>query len=125
MGRRKKRDTPQFADALGASRTVPLSGRSAQGPLGLVQLYAEVQQRLKSSGGRPTDPAWTLKRVVPFRQERWEELKAISRKLSAGGGSVSPAQLAAFLVERQLGDLERDLAEGGDDALNEILRNTG
>ncbi len=124
MGRREQLNTTKLADALGASRTVPLSGRSTQGPLGLAQLYADVQQRLKSSGGRPTDPAWTLKRVVPFRADRWRELESISRKLSAGGRSVSPAQLAAFLVERQLADLERELAEGGEEALSEAMQST-
>jgi hypothetical protein len=62
--------------------------------------------------------------VVPFHADRWRELESISSKLSAGGRSISPAQLAAFLVERQLADLERELADGGEDALNEVLGNT-
>ena len=74
--------TEMIATAIGASRSMRLSGSPAQGPLGLLQLRAEVVERLRSSGGRPTDPSWTLKRVVPFRRERWQELEALARKVS-------------------------------------------
>ncbi len=110
-------DSKQIARALGASRTQALADRDAQGPLGLLQLRAEVAQRLHSSGGRPTDPDWTMRRVIPFDPDRWAELQALSDRLSAEGRAVSAGQLAAMLVEHGLNELERAI-EAGDDPLN-------
>lgn len=110
------------ADALGASRAVEVSAEHAQGPLGLVQLRAEVENRLRSSGGRPTDPAWTIRRVVPFKPDGWAELEELAARLTARGRSVSPAQLAALLIERGLADLEEGIARDGESALGAFGR---
>lgn len=117
----KRVDADRIARALGASRTAPLSGRSAQGPLGLVGLRAEVEQRIRSSGGRPTDSSWTVRRVVPFRQDGWTELEAFAARLTASGRSVSPAQLAAILIERGLAALEDSVQRDGDLALERMV----
>lgn len=108
-----------LAAALGASRTLEVAG-DAQGPLGLVQLRADVENRLRSTGGRPTDPDWTIRRVVPFKADGWAELEEIAARLTARGRSVSPAQLAALLIERGLADLEEGLARDGDAALGAL-----
>src|SRR5215470_5171545 len=92
-----KTRTVELARALGASRHIELSSEGGQGPLGLLQLRSEVAHRLRSTGGRPTDPGWTMRRVVPFRPEGWAELEDFAARLTAGGRSVSPAQLAAIL----------------------------
>lgn len=92
----------RISDALGASRTVELPTRPAQGPLGLLQLRAELTDRLRSSGGRPTDPDWSVRRVVPFKPDKWRELEVIAERLSRPGRTVSPAQVAAMLIERGL-----------------------
>jgi hypothetical protein len=49
---------------------VDLPGLPSAGPLDLLQLRAEVAARLKSSGGRPTDPNWDVQRLVPFQSKR-------------------------------------------------------
>ena len=107
--------------ALGASRHVALSPHSAQGPLGLVQLRSEVADRLRSSGGRPTDPTWTVRRVVPFRPSGWAELEVLAARLTSAGRAVSPAQLAAVLIERGLAELEAGVAREGDVALRNVV----
>ena len=117
----KSEDVDRVATALGASRRAPLSGRSAQGPLGLLGLRAEVEQRIRSSGGRPTDPMWTVRRVVPFRRDGWTELESFAARLTASGRSVSPAQLAAILIERGLAALEDGVQRDGDIALERMV----
>jgi hypothetical protein len=60
---------------------------------------------LSSSGGRPTNPKWTLKRQVPFSTETWEELEERARACSGSdsGQKIAPGQLAAFLLEESVG----------------------
>lgn len=121
MSRPEKTRSAELAAALGASRRAALPVRGAQGPLGLLQLRAEVEHRLRSTGGRPTDPDWTVRRVVPFRADGWAELEQLSARLTSSGRSVSPAQLAALLIERGLADLEAGIAREGDAALREVV----
>lgn len=71
----------------------------------LLQLRAEVATRLRSSGGRPTDPSWTVQRLVPFGEDRWKQLEKLAKNLSFGGRNVSPGQLAAILLERALNQI--------------------
>lgn len=110
----------EIANALGASRRLRVS-TDAQGPLGLVQLRSELALRLQSEGGRPTDPAWTVRRIVPFRESGWAELQEFAARLTAQGRSVSPAQLAALLIERGLAQLEEGVAREGDAALRTVV----
>jgi hypothetical protein len=67
-----------------------------------LELRAHVARRLKSTGGRPTDPEWNVQRLVPFRDERWRQLEELAKHLSTDERSVSPGQLAAILIERAL-----------------------
>ncbi|MBM4368042.1 MAG: hypothetical protein FJ090_14620 [Deltaproteobacteria bacterium] len=116
-----KQGADRIAGALGASRRVTLAPGGGQGPLGLLQLRAEVADRLRSTGGRPTDPDWTVRRVVPFRPAGWAELEEFAARLTASGRSVSPAQLAAILIERGLAELEDGVAREGDSALRDVV----
>ena len=93
--------------ALGAERVIPLEGLPSQGPLDLLQLRAELERRLHSSGGRPTDPDWVLRRVVPFKREGWAELERLAAICRHHGQRVSPSQLAALLIEHGLEALKR------------------
>jgi DNA-binding transcriptional MerR regulator len=93
-----------LAERLGASQVEKLPGRPTKSPLGLLRLQKDIENRLKSSGGRPTDPSWTVTRQVPFKAETWEELKSAAEKLGNRGRRVGPAQIAAILVERSLGE---------------------
>jgi len=102
---RKKLDPARVSKALGSSRVVAVADTPSRGPLDLLQLRVEVERRLKSSGGRPTDPDWTMMRVVRFQPSRWEELEQLAATLSREGRTVSPSQLAAMLVERGLVEL--------------------
>jgi len=80
--------------ALGATRQLSLKTHIA-GPLDLLQLRAEIEARLKSRGGRPSDPEWDLRRVIPLKKSSWDFLRKTSGKLR-----VDPSHLAAILLER-------------------------
>lgn len=100
--KKKKNVNGKIAKALGASRVVALQKTSHQGPLGLLNLREEIAVRLQSTGGRPTDPDWILRRGVPFKQDVWENLVRLADEMSTGERKVTPAQVAAMLIEREL-----------------------
>jgi|SRR3990170_115410 len=85
---------------LGATRQVSLKTRAA-GPLELIRLREEIDARLSSRGGRPSDPKWNLRRVIPLKEESWNFLRQQSDKLR-----VSPGHLAAILLEREIAQLK-------------------
>jgi len=113
MRRKRLRKTPSSRDlnkssrakeigaALGSSRSFAVE-TAAVGPFGAAALVREVSERLISAGGRPGDPAPTIRRLVPIRKAVWEDLKKRAAALSAFGRSVSPGQLAAILLEKSL-----------------------
>jgi hypothetical protein len=107
MARDRSSRTDEIAEALGASRVVPLERLPSQGPLDLVELRTEVQGRLRSTGGRPTDPDWDIRRLVPFRKEDWRELERLAKMCETEGQRVSPSQLAALLIERGVAGLKK------------------
>ena len=96
----------EIAGALGASRAVPLERLPAQGPLELLSLGREVCQRLRSGGGRPTDPTWTITRSIRFTPERWHQLEDLAKRISSPSRRVGPGQLAAILLEKALHEIE-------------------
>jgi hypothetical protein len=96
----------QLKEALGAQDVISLRGLPSQGPLDLLQLRHELAARLRSSGGRPSDPEWDLRRVIPLKQDRWDQLKKLAFDLSGGGREVSASQVAAVLLEKALESLE-------------------
>src|SRR5437899_2756152 len=98
-------DAATISRALGASRWFKVA-RHAATPFGAAALAEEVRQRLVSRGGRPADPAPTLRRLIPIRATLWHELRRYARTLSKPGHSVSPGQLAAMLVERGVLSME-------------------
>lgn len=99
--RGKKINQKQVAKALGASRVVKLNVGS-DWPLGWIGLASVVRDRLVSRGGRPSDPDWDTKRLVPFRRETWKHLTKEAEAISGYGRKVGPAQLAAILIEERL-----------------------
>lgn len=104
----EKDDKAKIARALGAKRVVGLSRRKIGGPLDLLSLREEFSQRLRSTGGRPTDPRWTLSRQVPFKEESWTQLQGLASEVGESGRRVGPAQLAALLIESSLEELEEE-----------------
>jgi hypothetical protein len=93
----------RLAERLGAERVEKLPHRPKGLPLGLLQLRAQVHDRLRSSGGRPTDPSWTVSRQVPFKPQTWEQLQRGAEELGTSERRVGAAQLAAMLLEREMG----------------------
>jgi hypothetical protein len=106
MSNRNVASPDRIATALGADRVISLPGLPSQGPLDFLALRAEVQRRLRSTGGRPTDPDWDIRRLVPFRKEGWQQLEQLAKRCEQEGQRVSPSQLAAFLIERGLESLK-------------------
>ena len=105
-------DMKKIAKGLGAERRGKVSATG--GYFGAMQLLADIEARLRvpAGGGRPTDPRWTERRLIPLAPatlERLEEIMAIVRE--HGGVSVEPMQLAALLLERTTEDLSEDEAE--------------
>lgn len=96
-----------IAEALGASRVIDLDAAD-HGPIELLALRREVSERLQSSGGRPSDPSWTISRQVPFNELHWKRLQKLAGEVGSERRRVGAAQLAAILVERGLDEIEED-----------------
>lgn len=105
------RQPSDFAESLGASRSFAVRHRP-HGPFGVAALLDEIKTRLVSRGGRPSDPGPTIRRLVPIKKNVWSNLKAQAEFLSSQGKRVSPAQLAAMLVEKSISELKT--AQEGD-----------
>lgn len=102
----RKEDKAKIPEALGASRVVEVDRKKIGGPLDLLALREEFNQRLRSSGGRPTDPAWTVSRQVPFKEDSWNRLQDLASEVGASGRRVGPAQVAALLIENGLDEVD-------------------
>lgn len=102
----------KIAQGLGAQRRGRV--RASGGFFGALQLVADIQARFRvpAGGGRPTDPRWTSRRLVPLAAQtlaRLVELTALVRQ--HGGVRVDPMQLAALLLERSTAQLSAAEAE--------------
>lgn len=102
----KQEDKAKLSEGLGAARVVEVGQRKIGGPLDMLSLRQDFNDRLRSSGGRPTDPSWKVSRQVPFKEESWSRLREIANEVGASGRRVGPAQVAALLVENSLEELE-------------------
>lgn len=102
----KRVELESIGKALGASHSFKVATQP-HAPFALAALAHEVEERLVSNGGRPSDAAPTVRRLVPIRRQVWEDLRRRASRLSAHGRCVSPAQLAAILLEKGLAELER------------------
>lgn len=105
-------DMDKIAKGLGAKRRGKVSATG--GYFGALQLLADIEARLRvpAGGGRPTDPGWTERRLVPLAPEtldRLEELTARVRK--HGNVNVEPMQLAGLLLEKTTKQLSDEDAE--------------
>jgi hypothetical protein len=101
----------KIAKGLGAERRgkVAVSG----GYFGAVQLLAEVESRFRvpPGGGRPTDPRWTERRLVPLAPRTLERLEELTARVREHGGvNLEPMQLAGLLLERSAAQLSDDEA---------------
>lgn len=92
----------EFKEALGGEVVEPELTRT--GALSATEVLATRSWfnlnriRLDSSGGRPTNPRWSLRRQIPLAPETWTSLKQLADQWSVGQ-KLGPGQVAAFLLE--------------------------
>ena len=94
-------DMDKIARGLSAERRGKVSATG--GYFGAMQLLADIDARFRVPvrGGRPTDPRWTERRLVPLAPRTLERLEAITARVRERNGlSVEPMQLAALLLEK-------------------------
>src|SRR6058998_1266857 len=109
---KRRLDMDKIAKGLGGERRGRVSATG--GYFGAMQLLADVEAkfRVPAGGGRPTDPRWTERRLVPLAPETLERLEEITSRVRQHGAlNVEPMQLAALLLEktaRQLSDAEAE-----------------
>ena len=109
---KKQLDMNKIARGLGAKRQGKVT--ASGGYLGAMQLLADIEARFRvpSGGGRPTDPRWTEKRLVPLAPQTLRRLEELAAKVRGHGGtSVEPMQLAALLLEKTAAGLSADEAK--------------
>ena len=90
-------------ELLGASVRIPI--KAGHAPWDFYHLLDTLKSRLKpgKGQGRPTNEAWTIRRLVGFRNRTWKRLTRLAdASAKQGGPRLSPAQIAAFLIEDTL-----------------------
>jgi hypothetical protein len=105
-------DMEKIARGLGAERRSKVAAPG--GYFGALALLADIETRFRvpSGGGRPTDPGWTERRLVPLAPRTLKRLEEIAAKVRAHAGvSVEPMQLAALLLEKKAEELSEREAE--------------
>ena len=120
-----KKKVEEVARGLGASRVVPLppQDHSPFGMLALTQRVRELRSTGHSGSGRPADAAATVPRLVKFRPGTWRRLGRIA-KLEAAltGRRVSPAQIAAMLLEESVPEAEASLRVQSRVSMEKVLK---
>jgi hypothetical protein len=87
-------------ELLGASVRIPV--KVGHAPWDFYKLLDSVKSRVQpgKGKGRPTNEDWTIRRLVGFRRRTWKRLQKLSEaSVRRGGPRLSPAQIAAFLIE--------------------------
>src|SRR2546425_6644179 len=98
---KRKLDMDRIAKGLGAERRGKVSATG--GYFGAMQLLADVEAkfRVPAGGGRPTDPRWTERRLVPLALETLERFEGITAPGRQHGGiNVGPMELSALIIEK-------------------------
>ena len=102
----------KIARGLGAERRGKVT--ASGGYFGAMQLLADIEARFRvpAGGGRPTDPRWTERRLVPLARRTLERLEAITAKVREHDGvNVEPMQLAALLLEKTTEQISEEEAK--------------
>ena len=110
-GRKRVLNMDKIAKGLGAVRRGEVFAPG--GYFGALQLLADIETRFRvpARGGRPTDPRWTERRLVPLAPRTLERLEELTAKVREQGGvNLEPMQLAALLLERSAAQLSDDEA---------------
>lgn len=109
---KKRLNMEKIAKGLGAERKGKVS--AGGGYFGAAQLLADIKARFRvpPGGGRPTDPRWTERRLVPLAPQTLGRLEEISARVRAHAGvSVEPMQLAALLLEKTTEQISEEEVE--------------
>src|SRR5712672_3431741 len=91
----------KIAKGLGAERQGKVAATG--GYFGAMQLLADIDARFRvpSGGGRPTDPNWTERRLVPLAPRTLARLEALAAKIREQSKvAIEPMQLAGLLLEK-------------------------
>ena len=104
-------DMDKIAKGLGAERRGKVE--AGGGYFGAMQLLADIEVRFRvpSGGGRPTDPRWSERRLLPLAPKTLKKLEEMAAKVREHGVNVEPMQLAALLIERTAEQLSEEEAE--------------
>jgi hypothetical protein len=105
-------DMDKIAAGLGAERKGKVLATG--GYFGAMQVLADIEARFlaPAGGGRPTDPRWTERRLVPLAPQTLRRLEEITARVREHDGvSVQPMQLAALLLEKTTAQLSEEEAE--------------
>jgi len=104
-------DMDKIAKGLGAARRGKVA--ASGGYFGAMQLVADIEARFRvpSGGGRPTNPGWTERRLLPLAPRTLRKLEEMSAKVREHGMNVEPMQLAALLIEKTTEQLSEEEAE--------------
>src|SRR2546429_9496319 len=98
---KRKLDMDRIAEGLGAERRGKVSATG--GYFGAMQLLADVEAkfRVPAGGGRPTDPRWTERRLVPLPPKTLERLEGIpARGRKHRGINLGTMPLATRKIEK-------------------------
>jgi hypothetical protein len=90
-------------ELLGASVRFP--ARVGHAPWDFYKLLDSIKGRVQpgKGKGRPTNEDWTIRRLVGFRSRTWKTLQRLSEaSVRRGGPRLSPAQIAALLIEETI-----------------------
>ncbi len=90
----------QIKNITGASRHESVPVPFYYAPPFLDGLREWLTTHLASNGGRPTIKGAGVVRKIRFSKDSWRALHDISESWSQGGVAVSPAQVAASIVEK-------------------------
>ncbi|PYS62534.1 MAG: hypothetical protein DMF74_12915 [Acidobacteria bacterium] len=86
-------------------------GASVSGPLDLLQLRDCLEERHLSEDGASGQSEPTIERSIQFKAETWRALSRLADQLEERGTPVTPAEVATFLVEKGLSQIESEALE--------------
>ena len=101
-----KLDIDKITRGLGAERMGKVA--SSGGYFGALQLVADIKARFRvpAGGGRPTDPDWTERRLLPLRPRTLKRLEKLTARIRGPGGiKIEVMQFAALLLEKRVEQL--------------------
>lgn len=98
----------EIAEILGSNRVIKLEGQKLAGPLTYLNLIREVNRRIASKVGRPSDILATKYHNIPLTDEVWKKLQQ-KTKMIPSKKTLSTSHLATLLIEEGLKRLEAEI----------------